>query len=158
MKKFKKKFKRRIDIKRTFSMFVAAMFILSMVGAVYEIRASKQQAQDITKTNIITRELQAYERRAIISSGDILIEFERNEICGRECDALEETLRGISNDYGQFVVVSVFYGDEALITLTSPYGIVERYNVSEANSTIIETFICKNSIKKPESCILREIM
>ncbi len=152
-----RKLRRKIDAKRTFSVFVAIMFILSMVGAVYEIRASKRSVTNPSE-NFMERGLTSAEKRTLLASGKIVIEFERSSSCGQMCESMENALKKLSDDYKPYVFVSVFYGDDDLITLTAPYGREERYNISEMNLTMVERFICENSIKRPERCILNELM
>ena len=150
--------RRKFDTKRTFSLFVASMFILSMVGAVYEIKGSSQKNNTWMETGFIERALTSQEKYAVISSGKTLIELEKNSSCGTMCYNAENMLRRIHQDYKPYVVVSVFEGASNQITLTGYYGSVEKYDLSQINYTIIEDFICERTPRRIDRCILRKMM
>lgn len=131
------------------------MFLLSMIGAVYEIR-STSKAVDVTKLVFVERKLTEYEKSNVLASGMILVEFERDKTCGANCEDFERYLRNLVTTYGN-IVVSVYTGDENKVRLLSPFGVDEEHDLSSLNTSSIEEFICGNSLKKPEICILREI-
>lgn len=146
---------KKLDAKRTFSILVTLIFLLSMVGAVYEIRYSRQYV-DLSASKIVMRQLKPYEKYQVLSGGKILIEFQRDASCNETCRLVQQELERVARDYDD-ILISIYEGYESTITLTSPTGATTSYRPDELNISMLEDFICENSIRKPESCILREI-